>query len=64
MPGINGWQVFQELRKMNPAVKIIIASGYTDAEQKQRFTKAGANGFISKPYTRQTLLNALSAVLG
>lgn len=64
MPGINGLQVFRELRKMNSTVKIIIASGYADAEHIQQFEKTGADGFISKPYDRKTLADTLAKVLG
>ncbi|MBT3278663.1 MAG: transporter substrate-binding domain-containing protein [Phycisphaerales bacterium] len=63
MPGINGWKVFQELRKINSAVKILIASGHADSELKTKFKDAGANAFISKPYSRDTLANALMEVL-
>ena len=61
MPGMNGEQVFHELRRMNPEVKVVLSSGYSEAEATRRFIGQGLADFIQKPYDFQTLV---SKVLG
>ena len=55
MPRMGGAACFQELRKRNPKLKILIASGYTDHSEAQALLAAGANGFLEKPYTAEQL---------
>jgi len=53
MPHMNGRQLFEKLREINPAVAAVLMSGY-DATGTTDGT-AGFRGFISKPYTLQEL---------
>jgi CheY-like chemotaxis protein len=63
MPIMDGAAVSRVLRRINPAVKIISASG--------RNANAGSDGvsddelehFLMKPYTAATLLKALRTIL-
>lgn len=59
MPELNGAEVFEEIRKLRPGAKVLLASGYSEEEAVRRFTVDGLVGFIQKPF----LLNALSAKL-
>jgi PAS domain S-box-containing protein len=60
MPVMDGLATIQVLRKINPAVRIIAASGLTANSQLARF---GVKHFLPKPYTAETLLKALKEVL-
>jgi PAS domain S-box-containing protein len=63
MPGIDGPATIQVLRKMNPTLPIIAASGLSDDGQVARAMSLGVKHFLPKPYTAETLLKTLRAVL-
>jgi two-component system cell cycle sensor histidine kinase/response regulator CckA len=62
MPVMDGLTGTQKLRKMNPELKIIAASGLTE---KDKLTKAAGtmNAFLLKPYTIEKLLRTIHEVL-
>ena len=59
MPKKNGAEVFYELKKMNPDVKVIIVSGFSLDYQARQLLKDGAYDFIQKPYRTDKLLLAI-----
>jgi CheY-like chemotaxis protein len=63
MPRMDGEATFKELRRIQPQVRVILASGYSDQEISQRFQNAGLAGFIEKPYRVETLRAKLREVL-
>lgn len=63
MPKLNGREVIVELRKINPAVKVVIASGYTEEEIFELMGDDVPNAFISKPYTQKDLLATIKKIL-
>ena len=63
MPGMGGHKCLQELLKLNPEVKVLIASGYSINGQVKESMEAGAKGFVGKPYQLADLLNTVRAVL-
>jgi Response regulator containing CheY-like receiver, AAA-type ATPase, and DNA-binding domains len=63
LPGITGKDEFKKLREMNPGVKVVLASGFFEPEIKLELLKAGANGFIQKPYTPDDILQIIREVL-
>lgn len=50
MPRINGEDCYTELRKINPTIKVILSSGYSEEDAMKRFRGKGLVGFIQKPY--------------
>ena len=62
MPGMDGFQTFDQLKQSDPSVKILISSGQTP-ERAQPLLDAGARGFLQKPYDVGELGRALSRVL-
>ncbi len=60
MPVMSGSSSFEILRKINPAVRIIATSGLPSDDL---VVSLGANHFLSKPYTAETLLGVLHDVL-
>jgi CheY-like chemotaxis protein len=64
MPRMDGEQAFRELRARFPALRVVMSSGYNETEIAQRFTGAGPDGFVQKPYTLEALKGALRAALG
>ncbi len=64
MPGMSGEQVLPELRKLRPDVRVIVSSGYTEAEAMRMFEGHRVSGFIQKPYTVSRLIEKMHEVLG
>jgi two-component system, cell cycle sensor histidine kinase and response regulator CckA len=56
LPGITGKDEFKILKEMNSGVKVILASGFFEPEMKVELLKAGAKGFIQKPYVPNDIL--------
>jgi PAS domain S-box-containing protein len=63
MPGMGGSQCLQELIKINPLVKVIVASGYSISRSEKEIIDAKAKGFIRKPYNVREMLNLVREVL-
>jgi CheY-like chemotaxis protein len=63
MPGMHGDQVFEELRKINPSVAVVLSSGFADQTKLNRMFAQGLKEFVAKPYTQQRLLSEIRNVL-
>jgi two-component system cell cycle sensor histidine kinase/response regulator CckA len=63
MPHMDGEQTFRELRRLQPDVRVILASGYSDSEVMQRFANEALAGALEKPYQLQALCAKLREVL-
>jgi CheY-like chemotaxis protein len=48
MPGMGGYRCLQEMLRMKPDLKVIIATGYS--AQVRETLNSGAAGFLAKPY--------------
>jgi len=55
MPVLNGYAAFVEMQKIRPDVRVILSSGYSEAEAAKRFEGKGLAGFLQKPYTAPEL---------
>ena len=62
MPLMDGAAVIRALLKLNPAVKIIAASGL-EATGGAKAIDIGVKSFLTKPYTAETLLKTVAAIL-
>ena len=49
--GINGRKTYEEIIKIHPGQKAIIASGYAKTKEVDRAQELGAGKYIKKPYT-------------
>ncbi len=50
-PGMNGRETYEQILKINPAQKAIIASGFSEDEEVKKIHELGVIQFIKKPYT-------------
>ncbi len=64
MPIMDGPATIRALMRINPAVKIIAASGLDVNDSASKMYQIGAKHFLSKPYTSNILLKAIKQVLG
>ncbi|MDF3056626.1 MAG: sensory box protein [Rariglobus sp.] len=63
MPVMDGPAAIQALIKINPAIRIIAASGITANSSVAKAVGFGVKHFLAKPYTAGTLVKALREVL-
>jgi CheY-like chemotaxis protein len=63
LPVIDGDAVFDELRALNPAINVVLSSGFTEQSKLGSMLAQGLRGFIPKPYTRQKLLDQVHSTL-
>lgn len=62
MPVMDGYQLFQKLKILNPNVPIIIASGFGSTIVTAQISQEDVAGFINKPYDFEKLKNILKNV--
>ncbi len=63
MPKMNGKEVLIELLKVNPAIKVIMSSGYSEEELIYLMGDAKPSAFIQKPHRPEKLLSLINTVL-
>ena len=64
MPEMDGTVMIKELRSIDPNIKIVGMSGLMNAEQTAELESLQVGAFLTKPFTAEKLLNAISDVLG
>ena len=64
MPGMNGIEVLRLIRERNPAAKVIIITGYGDAEGAMSAVKFGAYAFFCKPINVAELIEMIEKIDG
>jgi signal transduction histidine kinase len=63
LPRLDGFGLTVEARKIKPALKTILTSGYVDGGLKTRMAEAGIDGFMAKPYDMGDLLENIRTIL-
>jgi DNA-binding response OmpR family regulator len=58
LPGIDGWQVLEELHAMGDPVPVIVCSGKNNPHDIQRARDLGAFAYLTKPFDIDRLLDA------
>lgn len=62
LPGMSGIQCVAEIKKVAPAMQIIMVTIYEDSERIFRALKSGANGYLVKSSPPEQLLEAIRDV--
>ncbi len=63
MPHMDGAEAFGELRRLNPDIRVVLASGYSHEDVSSRFAGKGLAGVLQKPYTLAKLRELLAGLL-
>lgn len=63
MPEMDGKRCLSELKKINPAVRVIVTSGYSGTEQSAMMLSLGAEEFVGKPYESFQLVTRIRQAL-
>ena len=60
---LNGWDALQRMKKINPKLKGILASGYLSAEVESRLARGELNGVLQKPYFGEQVLAVIERAI-
>ena len=63
MPVLDGKKCLEEILRINPNAKVVVASGYSDGGSSDGVMVAGAKGFIQKPYKMRQFLTTVREIL-
>ncbi|MCA9919445.1 MAG: PAS domain S-box protein [Anaerolineales bacterium] len=63
MPGKSGRETFEELQAIDPDVRIMLSSGYSEADATRGFSSPPLVGFLQKPYRLDMFVHRLHQVL-
>ncbi len=63
MPDLNGGETYDELKKIDSDIKVLLASGYSIDGLAQDILNRGCNGFIQKPFNINRLSHKIRDVL-
>jgi len=63
MPGISGAEALIEIRKINPDLKVIACTAYTQSDDSDSFSKNEFDGFLPKPIKRKELFKTIKEIL-
>ncbi len=64
MPGLDGAEVLREIRALRPAARVLVMSGFSEQDVLHRLRGLGEVVLLPKPFTLETMLRQLGAVLG
>ena len=62
--GMGGLETFEKLRELNPAVKVIVSSGYSTDPVMANYADYGFAGVIAKPYLVSEVKDTVNRVAG
>jgi DNA-binding NtrC family response regulator len=59
MPGMDGMEVLQSLKKKHKFLEVIMLTGFSSIDSAVEATKLGAFGYLEKPYKFEKLMEVL-----
>ena len=63
MPDMGAADTYDELLTINPAIKVLLSSGYGANQQTGELLDRGCSGFIQKPFNLQILSDRITDIL-
>ncbi len=64
MPGMDGREVFEQLRRIRPDLPVVLATGYSRGTIEERFPDEKQVSVLRKPYEPEQLIDAIRAAHG
>ncbi len=59
MPRLDGYEATRQIKSLQPAPRVVALSAHTEPAARKRAREAGADSFVVKGASYQTLLNAI-----
>jgi len=63
MPDMEGHKVYEQLKKINPHIRVLLCSGYSMEDNALNLMRQGCDGFIQKPFNLETFSRKIRDVL-
>jgi len=63
MPGMGGGVVYDKIKAINPAVKVLLSSGYSVDGMAIELLERGCDGFMQKPFTIEQLSGKIQQIM-
>ncbi len=63
MPKLSGGEVFDQLKAIDPDVKVLLSSGYSMDGHAKKIMQRGCDGFIQKPFTINEISHKIADIL-
>jgi PAS domain S-box-containing protein len=63
MPVMTGDDAYEHLKEIDPQVKVLVATGFTNDQRVRKTLEAGANGFMKKPFSINVLSRKLHEII-
>jgi two-component system cell cycle sensor histidine kinase/response regulator CckA len=60
MPKLDGWNAFQEMKRDDPELKAIVATGYPNSEVRSAMARGELHDLFIKPYAVDIVLTRVS----
>jgi DNA-binding NtrC family response regulator len=64
MPDIGGIRVLRDVKRVHPALPVIMITGYASVDSAVQAMKLGAAEYIEKPFEPEQLIDAVNRALG
>jgi PAS domain S-box-containing protein len=64
LPRVSGWEIFLQMKREQPSLKAVIASGYLEPDLQNNMKTAGVNHLINKPYLPDDVIKILETLIG
>jgi two-component system, cell cycle response regulator DivK len=63
MPELNGYEVLNKIRQVNPEIPVIAQTAYVMADDIKKFKETGFTDYLTKPIGQDKLYNLLNKYL-
>jgi two-component system chemotaxis response regulator CheY len=63
MPNVDGVEATRRIKDIDPTIKVVFVTSVTQQERMKPAIKAGADGYITKPFENKTIVAAIKDVV-
>ncbi|MEJ2041630.1 MAG: response regulator [Desulfosarcinaceae bacterium] len=63
MPMMSGFETYSCLKKINPQIKVLLSSGFSEEGQAGEIVAQDGQAFIQKPFTLPSLSQKVADIL-
>lgn len=63
MPGMSGWEVAAQVRRVDPAARVVLVTGWSEQIDPDEARGRGIDAILAKPFTIQQVRSLLASIL-